>query len=195
MLFLGNLVGPQVPATLHLFYEAPRPSMTIFAFNSDGALWFSLGAFARLHQQPDAHGRVPSVWAPEVTSFWLVTLACADALSNAALKRCRPTPAGGFGMAGTSWRTTWRRGTTRGTKRSWSGCWRPSCPSCSTSMRRWCCAKWWVRRRYRCRRAHQLAGAEDLILPQGRLTRSRPTDGVSRERPVLQVYLYRTVSE
>ena len=81
LLFLANLAGPQLAPALHLFVDArasagapERPS--VFAFNSGGALWFSLRAFAELHQLPDPHGRgVPSVWAPECTCFWLVTLA------------------------------------------------------------------------------------------------------------------------
>ena len=81
LLFLANLAGPQLAPALHLFVDARAPAgaperPSVFAFNSGGALWFSLRAFAELHQLPDPHGRgVPSVWAPECTCFWLVTLA------------------------------------------------------------------------------------------------------------------------
>lgn len=70
---LADMVSPGTRQAVHLFYEPPLlPSgegrREVYGFNRGGALWFSLRAFSSLH------AGLPSVWAPECTSFWLVTL-------------------------------------------------------------------------------------------------------------------------
>ena len=74
MAFLGNMVRPGLSEHIHLFYEPPLTSSgerrrEVFGFNKGGSLWFSLRAFHSLH------ANAPSVWVPECTSFWFVTLA------------------------------------------------------------------------------------------------------------------------
>ena len=74
MVFVAGVIGPSVVPTLHLFFEPPvtptgMERREVFGFNQNGALWFSVRAFGTLH------ARLPSVWLPECTGFWLVTLA------------------------------------------------------------------------------------------------------------------------
>ena len=72
LLFLARIVGLS-PDALCVFYEPPAAAdgsarREVIGFNSSGALWFSLRAFLSLH------GRLPSLWVPECTVYWLSTL-------------------------------------------------------------------------------------------------------------------------
>ena len=73
LLFLASTIGPSVPPAVHIFFEPPRTPTglkrrEVLGFNKGGSLWFSLRAFVSLHAS------LPSVWLPECTIFWIVTM-------------------------------------------------------------------------------------------------------------------------
>lgn len=70
LVFLANLIAPNLPHVLHIFYEPPltptgRKRRELIGFNQRGALFFSLRTFVSLHVS------LPSIWLPEVTVFWM----------------------------------------------------------------------------------------------------------------------------
>jgi len=74
LLTLANLVSPHVAPAGHVCWASPATATgetrrEVFAFNTNGALFFSVRAYMSLH------AGLPSPWEPECTAFWLTTLA------------------------------------------------------------------------------------------------------------------------
>ena len=73
LLFVAATISASVPPALHIFFEPPHTPTglsrrEVLGFNTEGALFFSLRAFASVHAS------LPSVWMPECTAFWLVVM-------------------------------------------------------------------------------------------------------------------------